>query len=66
MNVYCSICGHAYDMRDPGITLHPGPEWDCADESACFDRAAASRDEFIAAIEAAVAAHTEVFPEDLS
>jgi hypothetical protein len=42
MDAYCSICGQGYDTRDPAITLHPGPEWECADEAACFDRRAAS------------------------
>ena len=40
MDAYCSICGHRYDMRDPDITLHPGPPWECADKSACFGRRA--------------------------
>ena len=68
MDAYCSICGQRYDIRDPAITLHPGPEWNCADEAACFERAAANkaRDELAAAIEDALAAHTEIFPGDPS
>ena len=64
MDAYCSICGHAYDIRDPAITLHPGPEWECADESACFDRRAASLTD--PEIAAAVAAFTRPFTGDPS
>ena len=68
MEAFCDICGQGYDMRDPAVTLHPGPEWTSADESACFSRAAAitANDALAAAVEAALAAHTEVFPGDPS
>jgi len=33
MDAFCSICGQGYDIRDPAITLHPGPEWECAIEA---------------------------------
>jgi hypothetical protein len=37
----CEICGHRWDMRDPGITLVWGDmAWECTDESACFERKA--------------------------
>ena len=69
MEAFCDICGQGYDMRDPAVTLHPGPQWECADESACADRRAAAitaNDALAAAVEAALAAHTEVFPGDPS
>ena len=64
MDAYCSICGQGYDMRDPAITLHPGPQWECADESACAGRRAASLVD--PEIAAAIAALTRPFTGDPS
>jgi hypothetical protein len=64
MDVFCDICGHRYHMTDPAITLHPGPQWECADESACADRRAASLVD--PEIAAAVAAFTRPFTGDPS
>jgi len=51
-------------MTDPAVTLHPGPQWECADESACADRRAASLTD--PEIAAAVAAFTRPFTGDPS
>ena len=64
MDVFCDICGHRYHMTDPAITLHPGPQWECADESACAGRRAASLVD--PEIAAAVASLTRPFTGDPS
>jgi rubredoxin len=41
MDVFCEICGHPYDSRDPGVRfLNVDRAWTCADEGLCFDRRA--------------------------
>ena len=41
MNVFCTICGHCWDSRDPGVRyLYGDCVWECADEGACFERKA--------------------------
>jgi len=64
MDVFCDICGHRYNMTDPAVTLHPGPQWECADEFACAHRRAASLTD--PEIAAAVAAFTRPFTGDPS
>lgn len=37
--VYCGICGHGWDERDPEVRfLFIDREWTCSDETACFER----------------------------
>lgn len=39
MDVWCEICGHKWDSRDPGVRyLYGGGCWECFDEAQCFAR----------------------------
>ena len=39
--VFCGICGHGWDERDPGVRyLNIDREWTCTDEGMCFGRRA--------------------------
>ena len=39
MDAFCSICGHRWDTRDPGVRYIYGEgTWECTDEGLCFDR----------------------------
>jgi hypothetical protein len=41
MDVFCEICGHRWDSRDPDVTYwHGDGAWECADEGLCFERRA--------------------------
>ena len=41
MDVFCDICGHRWDSRDPGVRyLYGDGRWECDDEPACFTRRA--------------------------
>ena len=40
--VFCDICGHGWDERDPGVMfLYGDHAWVCYDEVPCFERRAA-------------------------
>jgi hypothetical protein len=44
MNVWCEICGHWYDARDPAVRFVYGDgRWECQDETQCFSRVAIAR-----------------------
>ena len=39
--VFCEVCGHGWDERDPGVRyLNIDRAWTCADEAECFERRA--------------------------
>ena len=39
MDVWCQICGHKWDARDPGIRyLYGDGHYECFDEVQCFGR----------------------------
>lgn len=41
MDAFCSICGHRWDTRDPGVRyIYSEGTWECTDEGLCFDRRA--------------------------
>jgi hypothetical protein len=41
MDVFCSICGQRWDMRNPEVRrMGSDSTWECNDESACFTRKA--------------------------
>ena len=38
---WCEICGKQWAALDPGVRyVHGDGRWECADETACFDRRA--------------------------
>jgi hypothetical protein len=48
-DVFCSICGHQWDMRDPGVSYrYMDAVWECHDESLCFERKAMAEREEVA------------------
>ena len=41
-DVFCHICGKRWGEQDPGVRfIHSDHVWECFDEAACAERAAA-------------------------
>jgi hypothetical protein len=41
VDVWCEICGHQWDSRDPGVRyIYGDGRWECYDEAQCFGRRA--------------------------